>query len=480
MASLKDSSKRTINRPDTYSPDFYQLQNILLQASSTPHSPQRLAPGQAMVHMSTFKDDNNQTGNMNTLLEACRHGPVADVRHLIDQGTDANSKDVHGRTCILLCSTSLTEPIAKIDFIRSKGGNIQDIDDENNGILYLACHLGTLETVQYLVNIGLDINTKGFRSRSCIMACSQSKTQAIDKIEFLRKMGGNIHDTDVQNDGMLHLACTWGTLDTVRYLIDQGLHINTKGVCGRTCILLCSASQTQAIEKIELLISKGGNLNDTDNYNDGMLHMACAFGTLDTISYLIDLGLCINNRGEYGRTCILLCSGSEIQAIEKIEFLRSKGANINDRDDDNNSILHLACRFGTSDTVKYLIDLGLDINAKGFYGSTCILQCIESKIQAIEKIDFLRSKGGNINDRDANNRGLLHLTCELGTLDIVQYLVNLGLDINSKDGSGNTPVSLGFWSDIQSRQKVDYLISKGAKLSRFMSSIYRIRRILTS
>ncbi|XP_055954550.1 serine/threonine-protein phosphatase 6 regulatory ankyrin repeat subunit A isoform X2 [Patella vulgata] len=616
MASCKDSSKRTtderIKGLDTQSPDFYQPQNVLLPEKEEPsssHLPQRLSTRQAMVHMSTLKGDDEQSGNKNSLHEACRHGSVANVRHLIDQGTDVNSNDVYGRTCILLCSTSYIEPIDKINFLRSNGGNIHDTDDENNGILHLACDLGMLGTVQYLVDIGLDINSKGFRNRSCIMACSQSKTQAADKMELLRKMGANIYDTDVQNDCVLHLACLSGTLDTVKYLIDLGLDINTKGFkdrtcilqcilskiqtiekielikskggnvydtddnnngmlhlayalgsldtvkylidlglykttrgfkgrthilqcslskiqaiekieflmskCGgniydeddqndgilhlacafstidtvkylvdlglyitttgfkdRTCILQCSLSKTQAIEKIEFLMSKGGNIYDRDGQNDGLLHLACAFSTLNTVKYLVDLGLYIKTRGFKGRTCILQCSLSKTQAVEKIELLMSKGGNIYGRDDQNDGILHLACAFSTLDTVKYLVDLGLDINAKGLKGRTCILQCSLSKIQAKEKIEFLMSKGGNINDRDDNNSSILHLACENGTFDTVQYLVNLGCDINFKDDAGNTPVSLGFRSDTQSIQKVDFLISKGGKLPWLMYSIY--------
>ncbi|XP_050394901.1 putative ankyrin repeat protein RF_0381 [Patella vulgata] len=467
MVSLTDSSKRRtdgrINRPGTHSPDFYQLQNLLLQeqASST-HLPQRLAPGKAMVHMSNFKDYHDQSGNKNALLEACRHGSVADVRHLIDQGTDANSKDVHGRTCILLCSTSLIEPIEKIDFLRSKGGYIPDIDDENNSILHLACDLGTLKTVQYLVNIGLDINTKGFRSRSCIMACSQSKTQATDKIKLLRKMGGNIHDTDVKDDGMLHLACKWGTLDTVRYLINQGLDINTKGRYGRTCILLCSQSETQAIEKIELLMSKGVNIYDTDTYNCGMLHLAGMAGTLETVRYLTDQGLNVNAKNINGQTCILKCGASHTQAIEKIELLRSNGGNIYDKDNERDGMLHMACADGTLDTVRYLVDLGLDINAKGFNGRTCLLHCGQSEIQPIDKIEFLRLKGSNINDTDNYSDGILHLACAFGKLDTVRHLVGLGLDINARGFKSRRCVLQCSQSYIHATEKIEFLRSKGA------------------
>ncbi|KAK6187449.1 hypothetical protein SNE40_005476 [Patella caerulea] len=618
-----------------------QLQKLLLpdkqETASTTDLSQRLAPGQAMIHKQignagvnnnrcdksdTLQDackrgpaddqaiiykqipkggvNNNRNDKSDTLQDACKSGSANDVRHLIEQGVDVSRKDVCGRSCILLCCTSFIEPIEKIELLRSNGGHIQDVDDDNNGILHLACDLGALETVQYLVNSGLNINTKGFKGRSSIMACSESKTQAIEKIELLRKMGGNIQDTDANNDGILHLACHGGTLDTVSYLIDQGLDINTKGRYGRTCLLLSSQSQTQAIKKIELLRSKGGNILDYDDNNDSMINLACTFGQLDTVRYLIDLGLDVNTSGGrgrtsgvecwpfkaqatkqlellrlsggniidydihnygmshlfcnlgildklthlyisdlllgikkigvYGRTCILNCSQSKIQAIEKIELLRQMGGNIHDVDADNNGmlhlacisgtldtviylinlgvnintkgrhgcscivyccqsttqavekiellrskganiydtnnnlILHMACAFGTLDTVRYLINLGFDINTRVFKGRTCILNCIKCETQAIEKIELLRLKGGNIHDTDNNNSGILHLACTFGTLNTVKYLVDLGLDINNKDSGGRTCMLRSSQSDIQAIDKIEFLKSKGGSI----------------
>ncbi|XP_050390458.1 putative ankyrin repeat protein RF_0381 [Patella vulgata] len=587
-----------------------QLQKLLFpdkhETASTTDLPQRLAPGQAMIHKQILKENvnNDRSDKSDTLQDACRNGSVGDVKHLIDHGVDVNRKGLYGRSCILLCCTSLIEPIEKIELLRSNEANIQDIDDENNGMLHLACGLGTLETVRYLVNIGVDFNTKGFKGRSCIMACSESKTQAIDKIELLRKIGGNIQDIDVNNDSMLHLACLGGTLETVRYLIDQGLDIHTTGRYGRTCLLLCSQSQTQAIKKIELLRSKGCNIFDCDDNNDKMLNVACTFGKLNTVRYLIDLGLDVNSQGgrgrtsglkccpdvhpfksqaakrlkllrlsggniidfdadnygmshlvcglgplgfenykiklllgiktktigEYGRTCILNCSQSKTQAIEKIELLRQMGGDIHDVDADNNGILHMACisgtlntvkyliglgmdintkgrdgctcivyccqsttqaiakieflrskgayifdthndlilhfacAFGTLDTVRYLIDLGFDINTKGFKGRTCILNCIKCETQAIKKIELLRLKGGNIHDTDDDNNGILHLACAYGTLDTVKYLIGLGLDIDKKSFVGRTCMLQSSISEIQTMDKIEFLRSKGGSI----------------
>ncbi|XP_050390970.1 ankyrin repeat and KH domain-containing protein 1 [Patella vulgata] len=429
-------------------------------------SPHRRAAGAIKIDKETINGNINidQSDKNYALLEACRNGPFGDVKQLIEQGAAINCKDLYGRTCMLLCSTSLFEPIEKIELVRSKGGNSQDTDDNNENMLHLACRSGTLETVRHLINQGLDIHTKGRMGRTCILLCSQSQTQAIEKIELLRLKGGNIFDIGEDKHTMLHLACMSGTLDTVRHLIGLGVDINAKCRINGTCILHCCQSETQTIEKIEFLGSKGGNINDTDIQNNGILHKACAFGTLDTVKYLIDLGLDINTRGFNGGTCMLCCCQSEKQAIEKIELLRSKGGNIYDTDDDNSGMLHAACISSTLDTVKYLIDQGLDINAKGLNSSVGLLYSCQSDTQAIGKIELLRLKGANIYATDENNNSMLHLACISGTLNTVEYLIDLGLDINTRGFNGSTCILSASKSKTQAIEKIELLRLMGGNI----------------
>ncbi|KAK6174426.1 hypothetical protein SNE40_017704 [Patella caerulea] len=417
-----------------------------------------------------YDTDENNNG---VLHLTCISGTLDTLEYLIDLGLDINTKGFNGSTCILSASKSKTQAIAKIELLRLNGATVHDTDFQNNNILHIACAFGTLDTVSYLIDLGLDINSKGLKGRKSTLHCCQSETQPIEKIELLRSKGASVYDNDDDNNGMLHLACCFGTLDTVKYLINLGLDINMKGYKGRKCMFMCSESEKQATDKIELLRSKGGTISNA------VLHRACAFGTLDTVRYLLDLGFDINTRGHKGRTCILQCCKSKRQAVEKIELVRSKGGNLYDTDDNNNGVLELACVSGTIDTVGYLIGLGLDINNKGFQGRSCILLCSESKIQAIDKIELLRSHGGNIHDRDdMNNGSMLHIACANGTVDAVNYLVKQGLDIRTKDESGNTPVSLSFRSGVQSHEKVEYLRSKGAKLPLSMRPMYHIRKAL--
>lgn len=56
--------------------------------------------------------------------------------------------------------------------------------------------------------------------------------------------------------------------------------------------------------------------------------------------------------------------------IEVIKFLISKGANPKLKSKDGSSALHIASQNAKNDTIKYLVEIGLDINAQDNFGDT--------------------------------------------------------------------------------------------------------------
>ena len=55
---------------------------------------------------------------------------------------------------------------------------------------------------------------------------------------------------------------------------------------------------------------------------------------------------------------------------ETVKALIAAGANIDTKDRDGNTLLHVAAHYGRTTTVKVLIAAGIDVNAKSKYGST--------------------------------------------------------------------------------------------------------------
>ncbi|XP_050406573.2 poly [ADP-ribose] polymerase tankyrase isoform X2 [Patella vulgata] len=225
----------------------------------------------------------------------------------------------------------------------------------------------------------------------------------------------------------LHEACLKGDLNNVKGLIDSGHDVNKRYECGMTLILYCSQSQIEPVSKIKLILDKGGNKYDTDNWNDNILHLACGSGLLDTVDYLLKLGFDIHSKGFNGLTPLLHCGASQIEPVSKIKMILDKGGNIDDRDTYNNSVLHRACEYGCLETVKYLLELGLDIQSRCFVGQTPILYSSKSHIEPVSKIKLLLDKGGNIDDTDKHNDNLLFLAYNYGRPETVKFLLDLNV-----------------------------------------------------
>ncbi|XP_055954953.1 ankyrin repeat-containing protein DDB_G0279043-like, partial [Patella vulgata] len=180
----------------------------------------------------------------------------------------------------------------------------------------------------------------------------------------------------------------------------------------------------QAVEKMKVLVSNGANLDVTDIDNASPLHIACRESTVDVVQYLIDNNCNVNSvSGKYNRTPVFDCCQRDVpQAVEKMKVLVSNGANLDVTDIDNRSPLHLACKLSTVDAVQYLID------------NNCNVKSVGDVPQAVEKMKVLVSNGANLDVTDIDNTSLLHVACQLSTVDVVQYLIDRNCNVNRVGG----------------------------------------------
>jgi len=110
-----------------------------------------------------------------------------------------------------------------------------------------------------------------------------------------------------------------------------------------------------------------------------------------------------------------------------IKHLIESGADINIRDIDGSTPLHIATNSSNIDIVKYLILSGADINQVDNYGRTPLYNAtIQSNIDMIK---YLVESGANIDACNANGFTSLHLAAIVTqNLDIVEYLLDSGID----------------------------------------------------
>ncbi|XP_055957261.1 repetitive organellar protein isoform X2 [Patella vulgata] len=195
--------------------------------------------------------------HFSNLDDACLRGDLYNVRRLIDSGHDIYKRFRDGMTPLLFCSQSEIEPVSKMKMILDKGANIYDTDTDNNNVLHLACGYSHLATVEYLLNLGLFDNSGGFKDKTPILCSSESPIEPVSKIKMILDRGGNINDRDTEDNNILHLACKWGSLETVDYLLQvEGLDVMSRNKFDRTPLDCCRSSSIQLDEKIQLFEDK--------------------------------------------------------------------------------------------------------------------------------------------------------------------------------------------------------------------------------
>jgi ankyrin repeat protein len=114
------------------------------------------------------------------------------------------------------------------------------------------------------------------------------------------------------------------------------------------------------------------------------------------------------------------------------------------------------CDLNDIDTVKQLIENGLDPNTR--YGSGSILRVYGQF--SFEMVKFLVDHGANVNQTCNQNYIPLHEAAAYGIMDIIECLVANGSNIDAQTDTGDTP--LMFAANYRKHDVVKYLLDCGA------------------
>jgi ankyrin repeat protein len=150
--------------------------------------------------------------------------------------------------------------------------------------------------------------------------------------------------------------------------------------------------------------------------------MAAARGSLQLADFFLSRKLQINAVSVEGGPIHL---AAEAGNGAMVEFLLSKGAEVNLKANKNVTALHLASSGGRREVVKALILRGADVNAADTEGGTP-----------------------------------LHRAAEGGYADILQALISRGGEVNLKDSQGKTPLFLARSNN--RKEAADFLQKSGA------------------
>lgn len=308
---------------------------------------------------------------------------------------------------------------------------INSPDSSGSLPLHLASLNGQLEAVKLLVNAGAEISA-GDRDNTTPLICA-SIGGHFEIIKFLLSHGAKITETDNFDQTALSTASSSGNIELVDYLLDNGADIHHCNNRGRG--VLQSAAFRGQSDLIKHLVNRGANLNARDNDSMSVLCAACYTGQTGTIQTLIELGCNVNEAPTlYGHTPLIAAIWNG--HLEAVEFLLTKGADLEWRNDEGGTPLHIAAQRGNIEIAQLLIDKGLDVNAVNNHGGKPIS---DAAWDHAEMVQWLIDHGANLNASDDSTEAPIMSAIYGNNIDAVRVMLNSGASLNHCSQNGNFP-----------------------------------------
>ena len=160
-------------------------------------------------------------------------------------------------------------------------------------------------------------------------------------------------------------------------------------------------------------------------------------GDMTSVRILINAGINVNSKDEFGNTPLHMASYHGHTEI--IKMLLGAKAELNSQTKEGNTPLHMALYKGHIEVVKILLEAGSDIDNVNIKGKTPLH--IASYHGHTQIIKMLLDAKADVNARTKEGNTPLHTASYKGHVEIVTFLLEAGSDIDSVNLKSNTPLS---------------------------------------
>lgn len=391
-------------------------------------------------------DLNCENINKNTpFWIACTCGNIEVIKYLGSHNPHLDSSQfyLHASIISLVKDDNLYSVFSIVKYLIEALNCTQfGIDELGMTVLHLTIALGDTKTAYYLMKeYSCDPKTPSNGGRSCLLDAISSCD--FDMIKYLVE---HWHcDPTIKDDKgrtPFYTACACGKIDMVQYFVTNNYYSLDTTKDGRSC--LHAAAFVGSLDLVKYLVmSCGAEADCKDSNGLTPLTLACRFGNVGIVEYLLSLNCDPGNKYGNGKSCVHAAVLSE--KVEVVKCVASESI-IDAPDNDGSSPLHIACSLNNFKIVQYLIswkcDPGRKANVENTLGISNTVSCLHiagcsGNLDIIECL--VSNTNVDINLKDALGSTVVYLACGLGHSSIVQFLsLQDSCDINCVSDDGRS------------------------------------------
>jgi ankyrin repeat protein len=472
-------------------------------------------------------DVNELCGFNGTALHiACRKVFIEIVKILVEANADIHSVILNG--CTVLHYACVDGQFDVIKYIVSNGVDINHLDENGSTALSYICQnkLELYEIIAYLINHGADVNLVGLKKPSPLYYTIRS--EFIESTKLLLDKGAKLSMRTSECTSPLFLSCSLPSksIEMTTLLLSKGFEVNIFNNEYKSPLYI--AYETRNYSLIKLLLDQGAyqwyysrqchNAHNSYYYSgskafdiqNSIIHNICAEGAIellelflqyqpvqnllngemmtpimiairdyqvDIIQYLLNLESEIQldivdyvGMSALNYACNIIgrrmmhCSEQDV--IRLVDLLISKGAPVNNPDEQKSS-LHIACEIHCLLLVRILLKYGADVNSAAKSGESPLHSIYNYHVitdKALEISKELIAHGANVNQSSCISfETPFHCASSYGDIKLMECLISNGADIDACNMYGENALHLAVKSGVY--DKVEYLLAHGINMN---------------
>lgn len=409
------------------------------------------------------------------------------VRYMLDHNVDPSAQDLFGNSGLIAAAGAGQADI--VDMLLSAKANVNAQTQAGHTALMGAVEKGDMRIVQALLKAGANVNAKNNKNESALFPAVQTGNLRLVEALLLAGAETNIANSRpmTSNDSgytPLMYAARHGLVATdgpwveiVRVLLAKGADANLRSHHGATALSI--AERNGYADIIDALRSAGARKETvyTSLTIDDALIKASKNGDLSKVRQLFTEGAQANVKNRLGVTPLLAAAMGGHTAI--VQVLVENDVKVNavpaglrdwalsaariplDEEDitqaaaRGDTALIIAVRQGHTDTVRYLLDHGADVNRPNRQNESALF--VAAELGRAEIMRALLSKGANANAAEKENRTssftvalssigrntVLIKAAQHGHAEVTQILLEAGALPNTPGFLGKTAL---FWT----------------------------------
>jgi len=325
--------------------------------------------------------------------------------------------------------------------------------------LMMASKRGNVETVKALLAAGANPNVQESMAGQTALMWAISGHQA-PVVDELVKHGANVELASKSGFTPLMFAAQQGDVDSGRILLRAGANANeAQPKSGVTPLLIASAMGN--VKAVDLLLDNEADPNAVDTNGYAPLHKAVRnsdYGidferreaTLSIVKSLLKHGADPNLRIKQDKSK----AAAEIKAGANAFYGKRTAVTVTEILLQGATPLVLAAETSNIDVVKALVDAKADPNIPTDSGTTALIMAAgagtdvqrarepEERAMSTQTLKYLVEHGADVNVAGQFGWTALHAAAYQGINEDIEYLVSKGAKVDQKDNFGQTPLSI--------------------------------------